>query len=705
MSLSELKKEVEAKNWPHTKEAFHTLFVRGFDKNPDQSNVLRRADGIVELFTKHKKRIYDNDIILGSIAGIRDDENSEPAAVNRYYNEIRHRHFGNCSDHYAPNYRRFLKDGIIGTKVRIWYAKSEFNGNKPKEDFLEACLRSINALETVLRQYADMADQMGKHEAAEACRWVANDPPRTFREALQLVFMVHTMFTYENRYAMAFGRMDQYLYPFYKADIENGTITEAEAEEMLACVFYKMRERPLYFYGDDVCNIAIGGVKPEDGTDATNELSYVILHAVNDAHIPGPNLSARINKDTPMEFIDECLKVIGTGLGYPALMNDGANIPALDRYGIYEIEDIRDYSMVGCIENFITGKQPPWSDGRYNSPKYLEFAFNDGKNTLNGNQESIHTGNVEDFKTMDEFVNAFVAQMEAGAVEYVREIHATNDVDAINLQQPFLSIFCDNCIERALDINMGGAKYPAAHGACAMGVGTVADSLAAIEKLVFTDKVMTLAEMRDILNADFVGYEKEQKMMLDCPKYGNNDDFVDKWAVWFVEKHAEIFDKYRTFSGGPVYIAIASNTSNIPAGREIGATPDGRRSQEPLSDAASPMHGVDFNGPTAALLSLSKPDYSYSATGTVVNQKYPPIMFTDDEKRKKLGALIRVYFNRGGQEIQINSVSRDILYDAMYNPDNYKSLVVRVSGFSAFYTALGWSVQNDILKRTEHESI
>ena len=252
---------------------------------------------------------------------------------------------------------------------------------------------------------------------------------------------------------------------------------------------------------------------------------------------------------------------------------------------------------------------------------------------------------------------------------------------------------------------MGGAKYPAAHGACAMGVGTVADSLAAIEKLVFTDKVMTLAEMRDILNADFVGYEKEQKMMLDCPKYGNNDDFVDKWAVWFVEKHAEIFDKYRTFSGGPVYIAIASNTSNIPAGGEIGATPDGRKSQEPLSDAASPMHGVDFNGPTAALLSLSKPDYSYSATGTVVNQKYPPIMFTDDEKRKKLGALIRVYFNRGGQEIQINSVSRDILYDAMYNPDNYKSLVVRVSGFSAFYTTLGWSVQNDILKRTEHESI
>ncbi len=707
MNLEALKKEVTAPivGRENMDQIRFTLYVRGFNKNPNQSNVLRRADAISEVFTQHKKFVYKNDKILGSRRGLVEDRSLINPEAFAEYDKIGHRYFGTCSDHYASNYKTWLSRGVDGTVAVIKDSLKKYAGDAQREDFLNASLRTMNAFSTVFEQYANEAEKLGLDDEAATCRFVAHNAPQTFKQALQLVFMSYILFVYEGRYAMAFGRMDQYLYPFYINDKKNGILTDDEACDLLGCALYKIHETCTVFGGDDVCNIAIGGVKPLDGSDATNELSYLILEAVNNCHVPGPNLSARIHKNTSPDFIDACLKVIGTGLGYPALMNDDANIASLERYGIYSVEDCRDYCMVGCIENFIPGKQPPWSDGRYNSPKYMEYAFTNGVDMLTGEQKGIKTGEAEELKTMDDFVAAVKAQMSYGAKQYVDYRHKIFEINPLDYQQPFLSCFCDDCLERGLDINMGGTKYPSAHGAATMGIGTIADSFAAVEKLVYKDKVMTLAQMRDILMANFEGYEKEHKMMLDCPKYGNNDDFADKWAVWYNEVHAELFDQYRTHDGGMVYIAIASNTSNIPAGKEIAATPDGRLALEAISDAASPMHGVDKNGPTAALLSLSKPNYALSATGTVVNQKYPPSMFTDDEKRRKLGALIRVYFNRGGQEIQINSVSRDVLKDAMEHPDNYSNMVVRVSGFSAFYTRLNKSIQLDILKRTEHESI
>ena len=294
--------------------------------------------------------------------------------------------------------------------------------------------------------------------------------------------------------------------------------------------------------------------------------------------------------------------------------------------------------------------------------------------------------------------------MVFGASEYMARFRNENDrYNKINYAQPFLSCFCRCCIERGLDINDGGALYPSVHGAGCMGIATVADSLAAIEDVVFNKKEVSLSTLRDALIADFKGYEELQAKLLKAPEYGNNDDFVDKYAVWYVEIHDEIFSKYCTRDGGPIYIAIASNISNIPAGREIAATPDGRNSRQPISDAASPMRGMDKNGPTAVVQSVSKPDYTKVSCGTVLNQKYSPSMFSNPENRKKLRELIKVYFRKGGQEIQINSVSRDVLIDAMEHPENYKNLVVRVSGFSAYYTCLDRSVQNDILERTEHE--
>ena len=709
--LSALKTEVQMP--ASGRYAAPVYRAQGYTAHAQDENVLARAYAIQSLFVSHKKYLYDNDRFAGSLRGMFADVSEEALhAAQQICAPYPERGFHTNSDHYAANYSHFLARGIGGTLADIDASLAAYAEDADKTSFLRAARIAMEGFAEMILGYAEEADKKAEAadgetkahfaEIAARCRRIAVEAPQSFAEALQLVWFTYVAFAYEGRYAMAFGRLDQYLYPFYEKDLAAGLVTEESVTDDFASVFIKIGERRSLAGGDDVSNIAIGGVKPEDGTDATNALSYCILRAVRACFIPGPNLSARIHKDTPKEFLDACLEVIGTGLGYPALMNDDVNIPALHRMG-YSLEDCRDYCMVGCIENFIQGKQPPWSDGRFNTPVYLEYALNNGKSLLDGVQRGIETGEPESFATMEDFMAAFDAQLRVGAKTYVDWFNRANTVaNAENHQSPFLSCFCDDCIARGIDINRGGAKYPTAHGACGMGIATVADSLAAIETLVYRDKVLTLGELRDALAANFEGYDELRAKLLAAPKYGNNDDIADKYAIWFVEAQADLFDSYRTPDGGRYYIAIASNTQNIGAGREVGATPDGRGAGMPVSDAASPMRGMDKSGPTASALSLCKPDYTRVACGTVVNQKYTPDMFQNAEKRAKLGAVIRSYFLMGGQELQINCVSKDTLRDAQVHPENYGSLVVRVSGFSAYYTKLDRSVQEDILARTEH---
>ncbi len=693
--------------------AAHVYRAEGYSAHAGDENVIARANAIRSLFASHRKHLYEHDRFAGSLRGMYAEISEEASeAARQICAPYPERGFHTNSDHYGANYSHFLTRGIGGTLADIDASLAQYAGDADKTSFLRAARIAMEGFSEMILGYAGEAEKKAADADGEAkerfseiaarCRRVARDVPQSFADALQLVWFTYVAFAYEGRYAMAFGRLDQYLYPFYEKDLAAGIVTEASVTDDFASVFIKIGERRALAGGDDVSNIAIGGVKPEDGTDATNALSYCILRAVRACFIPGPNLSARIHKDTPKEFLDACLEVIGTGLGYPALMNDDVNIPALHRMG-YSIEDCRDYCMVGCIENFIQGKQPPWSDGRFNTPVYLEYALNNGKSLLDGVMRGIETGEPDSFASMDDFMQAFEAQLRVGAKNYVDWFNRINFVaDAENHQSPFLSCFCDDCIARGIDINRGGAKYPTAHGACGMGIATVADSLAAVETLVYRDKVITLGELRDALAANFEGYDELRQKLLAAPKYGNNDDIADKYAIWFVEAQADLFDSYRTPDGGRYYIAIASNTQNIGAGREVGATPDGRGAGMPVSDAASPMRGMDRSGSTASALSLCKPDYTRVACGTVVNQKYTPDMFANAEKRAKLGAVIRSYFLMGGQELQINCVSKDTLRDAQVHPENYESLVVRVSGFSAYYTKLDRSVQEDILARTEH---
>ena len=688
------------------------LLYQGYKDHFDDPVPLARARATQALFTGHVKHVYDNDLIAGSLLGLLSPAVSQADLdfASRVTASYGFNTFRTNADHYAPDYAGFLADGIPGTLARIKAARQLHSADEEKQDFLAAVEISVRAFSDLVRSYGQAAEEKAVQAAgeqkenlsaiAQSCQWLCEEKPASFQQALQLVFLAHLAFVYEGRYAMALGRLDQYLWPFYEKDLAEGRLDAGRAQALLECTLIKLGEHT-WLGGDDVVNIAIGG-KKRDGGNAENELSFLILEAVGNCRIPGPNLSARIHENTSDEFLDRCLAVIGTGLGYPALMNDEVNIPALARYG-YSVEDCRDYSMVGCIENFITGKQPPWSDGRYNAPKYLELALNEGRCLLTGRQMGPQTPPAASLATMADFKAALKEQMVYGAAEYMMFFRNDNDrFNKIQYSQPFLSVFCQDCIGRGLDINNGGSIYPSVHGAGCMGIATFADSLAAVEEVVFNQGYTDLPGLLKALAADFAGYDLLRARLLQAPKYGNNIDLVDKYAVWYVELMSELFAPYKTRDGGGVYVAIASNVNNIPAGREIAATPDGRRSGQPLSDAASPMRGADRKGPTSAILSVAKPDYTLAACGTVLNQKFTSQMLQDPAKRARVQALVRTYFARGGQEIQINSVSREDLLAAMEKPDEYLDLVVRVSGFSAYFVKLDKAVQLDILSRTEH---
>ena len=513
----------------------------------------KRAAACAALFGDSKPYIYHNDLIVGTRTGLWVDitpdqkkESEKEAAV------IGERSFWTNSDHFAPDYRYMTERGVPGMIADIEESMKIHSDDGGRVRTLTNMKTAMLGFLRMIKNYRVLAESLYGTDGynykqldfiTSNLKQLENGVPETFAQALQLVWLCHVAFNYEERYAMALGRIDQYLYPFYRRDKENGTLTDDLATELLENTFIKIYEKNKFLQGDDVVNICIGGKSP-DGTCDVNGLSYCVLHAVRNCGVPGPNLSARISAATPDDFTDECLKVIGTGLGYPALMNDEANIPALSRFG-YEEKDVYDYAMVGCIENFIPGKQPAWSDGRFDAPRFFEFIFNDGKR-IKGEGTGINPGPLCEIDSMEKFMEKFEEQLEKGVADYCNGFNSSVRLkNPENYTSPFLSCFCRECVERGMDINLGGTKYPSVHGAAVMGVATTSDSLAAIEKTVFVDHTATLEEIREALLCNFEGKEKLRQLLLDAPKYGNNDDFVDKYAVWFTDFFADEFGKYQ----------------------------------------------------------------------------------------------------------------------------------------------------------------
>ena len=627
------------------------------------------------------------------------------AADRDYVHAIGCRTFGSQSDHHAADYPELLRAGLAGVRSRAAASRQEKQTvDAQRAVFLDSVVRALDGALAHLRRWsAALAAAADEHpcyaallrfQAAQLAR-LACQPPATFHDALQLVYSYHCMMQLDDRGAMAFGRLDQYLRPFWEADLRAGRATMELTQDLLDHFFARIT------IDEDVQNIVVGGTRP-DGGDGSSLLSCQILEACKRVGRPGGNCTARLHSGTPAFFLDKCVEVISTGIGYPSVVNEEPTITGLLAYG-YRAADARDFCSVGCIETQIPGRQAPWTDRRINPLKALHLALFDGVNILNGQQEGPRTG---DPATFDALYGAFQQQFRHlldSQVEAHNGYLRSFDDRAGDFTSPLLSALVQDCIGRGRDVNDGGALYEGNIGYGAMGIASLADSLAAVRRFVYERPRFSLDQLRAMLRVDFVGYEAERQLLLrGAPKFGNDDDEVDGLAVRAMEDFVVAFNRHRTPRGGFHWMLMASNVQNISAGQEVAATPDGRHAGQPTSDACSPTFGRDQAGPTAAARSVSKLPYHLAPGGNVVNMKISHDAVTTPAGRQTLGSLIRACFALGGSELQFNTTATEQLRAAMADPEPHEDLVVRVSGFSARFTRLGRDVQEDILARTEH---
>ncbi len=670
-----------------------------FDENPDRPGTVKYALGLNRILEKSFTPVFAGDLLPGvGFFGMLAQADHPDAGKDE---EEPARRFGTYADHHAPGYEKLLKLGFKGLKKEASDSRLRYS-DKASLDFLESVLTALEGASAYMNKWAArLSETCGdvpefkklQTRLSGSFAWLAENPPRSFHEAVILVYSFHCMMQMDQRYAMAFGRMDQYLFPFYITDIEKGFTDKETAQTVLDHFITKIT------ITEDVQNICVGGVDSK-GENAVNELSYMILEACRRVGKAGGNVTARISACTPDCFLEKCAEVIGSGVGYPALFNDDIEIPALVENG-YSLEDARNYCFVGCIEIFIPGKSAPWTDTRFNLLKCVNLVLFNGVDSLTGESAGLETGEPA---TWEEFYQAYQKQLRFGMDEHAdwKNRHDTEfEKNAYERTSPLMSTLTESCVEQGIDISGGGALYPSNVGVGGMGIGSTADSLSAIRKFVYEDGTFTLENLRTFCRADFNGYERERKILIKgAPKYGNDDEFVDEIARDVSRDFGRECLRHRTVRGGQFWGLMAANINNIGAGKEVGATPDGRHSLTPLSDAASPTFGRDTHGPTAVIKSISKLPYNLCPGGNVINMKLH--MGEDENRFRNLVSLVRACFKIGGIQLQFNTVDRETLRKAMECPEEYRDLVVRVSGFSAQFIGLAPAVQEDILSRTEH---
>ncbi len=603
------------------------------------------------------------DVLPPEIAGEEYD-----AALSRF-RERGVRNFAVGWSHTIPDYRELMTGGL-GSFLRR--AEEAFQRNPVPE--AEAMLIALRGVSAFFLRAAEF-HAASRPEAARRLRRVADRRPETFAEALQLMWLIFVILESEGRTHNALGRVDQYLYDAYL----RSALTHDEALDLLCQVWAKVEG----FH--EVTNICIGGVTPE-GEDAVNELSYLVLEATGLVHSASTNLSARLGEKTPDDFFLACIDLIRTGIGFPAVFNDGVNIPMLTHLGIPE-EAARDYALVGCVETQVPGRQIAWSDGRFNMPRI----FTDVVMRL------------AEFDSYEALWSALVEGLRAGLTKYRDDYNRMlNAFPPERFPDPLLSALTRDCIARGKDLNGGGSEFPRLHGIGMMGLATLADALTAVRKLVFREKRIPAERLVAALKNDFAGEEELRLLLVNgAPKYGNDDDECDEIAAELVGLCGRLTESFRTSDDGWLQSCMGSNIQNISAGAEVMATPDGRHAGMPLSDAASPCGGRDRNGPTAFVNSIVRPDYSQQNC-TVVNMRFLPEMFESEAGNLRMLALLRRFVAGGGQEMQFNVTSNDVLERAIAEPEQYGDLIVRISGFSAFFTKLAPEVQRDILRRYAH---
>jgi formate C-acetyltransferase len=591
-----------------------------------------------------------------------------------------------------------------------------------KREELRAMEISANALINFAKRYSEKLYELARSEKdinrrneletmAGICNRVPANAPRTFWEALQYYWFVHIAVTTELNTWDSFnpGRLDQHLYPFYKRDLESGLITEEFAKELLQSFWIKFNNQPAppkvgvtaqesNTY-TDFCLINLGGVN-ENGEDATNELTYLLLDVIEEMRLLQPSSMVQVSKKNPDRLLKRALKIIKTGFGQPSIFNTDAIIQELTRQG-KSIIDARLGGASGCVEAGAFGKESYILTGYFNLPKILELTLYNGFDSRTQKQIGLKTGDPNSFITFDEFYNAFEKQLNHFIDIKIKGNLVIERIYAQYMPAPFLSILIDDCIKKGKDYNDGGARYNSSY-VQGVGIGTITDSLASIKYNVFEKNFFTMQEMIDTLKNNFQDKNNIRKKLInETPKYGNDDDYADNITRQVFESYFKAIDGRPNTKGGHFRVNLLPTTCHVYFGSVLGATPDGRFAKEPVSEGISPVQGADVNGPTSVIKSASKIDHLRTG-GTLLNQKFTPNFLSTEEGIEKVLYLIRSYFRMDGHHIQFNVVDADTLRDAQKHPEKYRDLIVRVAGYSDYFVDLGEDLQNEIIRRTEH---
>ncbi len=637
--------------------------------------------------------------------------------------------------HLAVNHARILREGLCGYEKRAREAQAALDltkGDAPaKYVFYKAVLIVIDAVRRFSLRYSKLASQQAaactdparKAELelmSSICDKVPYEPASSFREAVQACWFLQVVLQIEsNGHSLSFGRLDQYLYPYYQVDIDNGEITRDQALELLTNLWIKLltvqkirsQSHTLSSAGSPMYqNVTIGGQTPE-GHDAVNPLSYLVLQSVAQTRLTQPNLTVRYHKNIDKRFFDECVEVMKLGFGMPALNNDEVIIPSFIAWGV-DPKDAYNYSAIGCVETAVPGKWGYRCTGMsyLNFPRLLLCLMNGGVDLTTGKRFTKDYGHFTEMTSFDQLMNAWdktIREMTRYSVIVENFIDKASEREVPDV---LCSALVDDCIARGKTIKEGGAHYDFISG-LQVGIANMADSLAAIKKLVFEEKKLTPQQLWDAILDDFTSPESQrvQQMLIDdAPKYGNDDDYVDSLAVECYEPYIEEIEKYPNtrYDRGPIggirYAGTSSISANVGQGMGTMATPDGRRAHEPLAEGCSPAHNCDKQGPTSVFKSISKLPTEKITGGVLLNQKMAPSMLAREENKQKLEMMLGTFFNRlHGYHVQYNIVSRETLLDAQKHPEAHKDLIVRVAGYSAFFNVLSKATQDDIIGRTE----
>ncbi len=626
--------------------------------------------------------------------------------------------------HICPDCRLWLTKGPAGLRKDAEEAALKASGDK--KDFYRSVAIVMEGVQIFIKRYSVLLRKMAKESTsarydgdmyalADICEKIAMQPPETFHEAVQSLWFLFVILQMEsNASSFSPGRVDVYLYPFYEKDKKAGVVTEERALEIVECLWLKfneivyMRNRnsAKYFAGFPIgFNIALGGLNNE-GHSMENELSYILLKAQEEIGLPQPNLSLRLNKGTSEKLLQAAIRVVAKGSGMPQFFNDTSVIKGMLDLGI-ERQDALDYAIVGCVELTTQGNSLGWSDAAmFNLNKALELTLNHGVCLLTQEKLGPDYGGLETYTTFSELESSFARMIDYFMERMIRACEQVEKAHIDILPTPFLSAVINDCMEKGLDVTRGGAHYNLS-GIQMIQVANIADSLAALKKLVYDEKCIDRVELIRALQNNFAGKEVLRARLLNkAEKYGNDVAWVDalgtKWARYFKNK----LGNYKNYRGGPYHTGMYTVSAHVPMGENVGASPDGRYAGTPLADGGlSPVYGRDIKGPTAVLKSVSKLDNDLTTNGGLLNMKFLPEFFATESGRDKFGRFLRTFVDLEIPHIQFNVLRREDLLLAKKNPEAYRSLTVRVAGYTAYFTELDGKLQDEIIARTSYDKI